>query len=152
MPHRLTGKKAARTVISGYESVINDQLRQEVQLYVALYLSGIITKEKCLDYIGAVYQKYISSNSGYEQIKFPYAVYLYLTNKKKDSELLLNEIYRSDYVYNYTNPSNKDVKNFVSGVLLSKVKIEDFENTFYESLYYTLDDDEYITLLQGLYS
>ena len=77
---------------------------------------------------------------------------MYLTNKKKDSELLLNEIYRSDYVYNYTNPSNKDVKNFVSGVLLSKVKIEDFENTFYESLYYTLDDDEYITLLQGLYS
>jgi len=47
---------------------------RKVLSYVALYLSDIITKEKCLDYIGAVYQKYISSNSGYEQIKFPYAV------------------------------------------------------------------------------
>ena len=28
VPHGLTGRKASKTVISGYESVINDQLRQ----------------------------------------------------------------------------------------------------------------------------
>ena len=27
-PHGLTGRKSAKTVISGYEAVINDQLRQ----------------------------------------------------------------------------------------------------------------------------
>ena len=37
MPHGLTGKKAARTVISGYESVINDQLRQGVTNSVNIY-------------------------------------------------------------------------------------------------------------------
>lgn len=59
MPHGLTGKKAARTVISGYESVINDQLRQGVTNSVNIY-----DKLKEVGYKGSLsgVKRYIMAN------------------------------------------------------------------------------------------
>ncbi len=107
---------------------------QLCQYYKKLFvIHGFISENDFFEKTLAVYKKWILYNPEDNNHLIPYSFLLMVTDNEKEGSQLLNSIYDEEFIYNYSNPSQEDIKMFFCGFVLGKLKIEEFLGTIYEN-------------------
>lgn len=104
---------------------------QEIQFYVILYFREKIDKKYFLSQLSVVYEKYLMKNQLTNDMILSYAIFNFINSNKTECINLLNLRFEENYKYDFNNYKEKDIKNFVIGILLNKIDSEKFKNTLY---------------------
>lgn len=107
---------------------------QFCQYYKKLFvIHGFISEKDFFEKICSIYEKWFLYNPDDTEHLIPYSFLLIVNNNEKKGIELLNSMYDREFSYNFSTPSQEDIKMFFCSFVLGKINREEFEGTIYEN-------------------